>query len=158
MTLKNVKYFVMDVDGTLTNGKIYMSNLGEFFKVFDIKDGYGIRNILIPSGIRPIVITGRTSDIVLNRCKELGIVDVYQGVNNKLEKLLYITSELSRVAYIGDDMNDLECMKLVKEKGGILGCPSDAAEQVKKICDYISNKKGGEGAVRSFIEWIQDEE
>ena len=148
----------MDVDGTLTDGKIYMSNTGEFCKAFDIKDGYGIRNILIPAGIRPIIITGRTSDIVINRCNELGIVDVYQGIGNKMEKLLAITSELSEVAYIGDDINDLECMKLVKQKGGILGCPNDASKQIKKICDYIADERGGEGAVRSFIEWLQDEE
>ncbi len=149
-----IKYMVMDVDGTLTDGKIYMSNSGEIMKAFDIKDGYGIHDILIPTRIIPVIITGRSSDIVLNRCKELGINRVYQGVENKLEKLQSLTADLSTVAYIGDDINDLPCMKPIKSAGGFIGCPADAVEQIKSISDYIAPHKGGEGAVRDFIEWL----
>lgn len=65
-----------------------------------------------------------------------------------------ITSDLSSVAYIGDDINDLPCMNVVKEGGGIVGCPADAVQSVKDIADFISSKNGGDGAVREFIEWI----
>ncbi len=123
-------------------------------KAFNIKDGCGIHDILIPNGIIPVIITGRQSDIVLNRCKELGVTGVFQGVVEKLEKVLQVTSDLSSVAYIGDDINDLKCMKAVKEHCGIVGCPADAVESVKKTADYITPQNGGEGAVRNFIEWI----
>lgn len=149
-----IRYLVMDVDGTLTDGKIYMSNSGELMKAFNIKDGCGIHDILIPAGIIPVIITGRTSEIVLNRCNELGINEVYQGVKNKIEKLVSLTDNLSEIAYIGDDVNDFSCMEIVKVNGGLVGCPSDATKTVKEIADYISCYKGGEGAVRDFIEWI----
>ncbi len=87
MNKKNIKYLVMDVDGTLTDGKIYMGNSGEVMKAFSVKDGCGIHDILIPSGITPVIITGRKSDIVLNRCNEIGINEVYQGISNKIDKL-----------------------------------------------------------------------
>lgn len=154
MKKKSIKYLVMDVDGTLTDGKIYMGNDGEVMKAFNIKDGCGIHDILIPAGITPIIITGRSSRIVENRCGELGINEIHQGVSNKIEKLRSITDDFSTVAYIGDDINDLSCMKPVKEAGGVIGCPKDAVEKVKAISDFISANNGGEGAVREFIEWI----
>ena len=144
----------MDVDGTLTDGKIYMSNDGEAMKAFSIKDGCGIHDILIPAGIVPVIITGRSSKIVENRCGEIGINEIHQGISNKIEKLLSITDELSSVAYIGDDINDLSCMKPVKEAGGKIGCPADAVKKVKELADFISTKNGGDGAVREFIEWL----
>lgn len=144
----------MDVDGTLTDGKIYMGNDGEVMKVFNIKDGCGIHDILIPAGITPVIITGRSSRIVENRCDELGIKEIYQGVSNKIEKLLTITGNLSSVAYIGDDINDLSCMLPVKEAGGIIGCPKDAVKKVKELADFIASHNGGAGAVRDFIEHI----
>ncbi len=152
----DIKYLVMDVDGTLTDGKIYMSNEGEVCKAFNIKDGLGIHNILIPSGIIPVIITGRTSRIVANRCKELGIVLLYQGITNKLEKLhdLIGKKAYDKIAYIGDDINDLSCMLYVKTNGGLVGCPADAVQEVKNIANFVSTKNGGEGAVREFIEWI----
>jgi len=151
-----IKYLVMDVDGTLTDGKIYISNTGEFMKAFNIKDGAGIHDILIPAGIIPVIITGRTSDIVLNRCKELGITEVYQGVGNKIEKLIEITDDLNTIAYIGDDINDMVCMKPIKEAGGVIGCPADAVKSVMELSDYITPHNGGDGAVRDFIEWLVD--
>ena len=144
----------MDVDGTLTDGKIYMGNDGEGMKAFSIKDGCGIHDILIPAGITPVIITGRTSKIVENRCGEIGIKEIHQGISNKIEKLLSITSNLSEVAYIGDDINDLSCMKPVREAGGKIGCPADAVKKVKELADFISTKNGGDGAVREFIEWL----
>lgn len=144
----------MDVDGTLTDGKIYMGNDGEVMKVFSVKDGCGIHDILIPAGIVPIIITGRTSQILENRCLEIGIKKIFQGVSNKIEKLCLITDNLSEVAYIGDDINDILIMKKVKEAGGMIGCPADAVQKVKEQADFISSKNGGDGAVREFIEWL----
>ncbi len=154
--MKDINYLVMDVDGTLTDGKVYMGNTGELCKAFHIKDGCGIHDILIPSGITPIIITGRKSEIVQNRCSELGITEVYQGITNKMEILLSVTSDLSKVAYIGDDINDLFCMHAVKKAGGLVGCPSDAAKKILDISHYVAGCKGGEGAVRDFIEWLME--
>lgn len=151
-----IKYLVMDVDGTLTDGKIYMSPSGEAMKAFNIKDGCGILDILIPAGIIPVIITGRKSQIVENRAKEIGITEVYQGQSNKLTKLKEITEDLSSIAYIGDDINDMVCIEAVKEAGGVIGCPADAVESVKKYADYIASHNGGDGAVRDFIEWMVD--
>jgi len=149
-----IEYFVMDVDGTLTDGKIYIAPSGEIMKAFSIKDGYGIHDVLIPSKITPVIITGRKSDIVLHRCKELGVLDVYQGVQDKASKLKEIIPDLCKVAFIGDDINDLICMQVVKEAGGLVGCPADAVERVKALADYVAIHNGGDGAVRDFIEWI----
>lgn len=152
--MKNIKYLVMDVDGTLTDGKIYMGNDGEMMKAFSIKDGYGIHDIAMKAGIIPVIITGRTSQIVLNRCNELGIKEIHQGISNKIEKLLSFTTDLSKVAYIGDDLNDLSCMIPVKEAGGVVGCPHDAVRKVIELADFVTEHNGGDGAVRDFIEWL----
>lgn len=162
--MSNIKFLVMDVDGTLTDGKIYMGNDGEIFKVFDIKDGYAVHTMLKKLHITPVIITGRTSKIVEHRAGELGIFDLYQGVSNKLEQLeqfliskshlLHVTYGLDNVAYIGDDLNDIPVMKAIKAGRGIVGAPRNAIDEVKKISDFISNKNGGEGAVRDFIEFL----
>jgi 3-deoxy-D-manno-octulosonate 8-phosphate phosphatase (KDO 8-P phosphatase) len=144
----------MDVDGTLTDGGIYIGVSGENMKCFNVKDGYGIAMLLPQMNIVPIVITGRVSDIVTNRCNEIGITYVVQGSKNKPKDMFEILRELGikaeETAYIGDDLNDLECMKMV----GLKGCPKDAVTEVKNICDYISDYDGGHGAVRDFIDWI----
>lgn len=151
--MKKIKLFVMDVDGTLTDGKLYIGANGELFKAFSIKDGMGIKK-LIKNGIIPVIITGRFSEIVAFRGKELGIPEIYQGVENKLACLIDIASKygcsLKEIAYIGDDENDLECMR----ECGICGCPSNAALLVKQISHYCSEYGGGNGAVRDFIEYI----
>lgn len=149
-----IHYLVCDVDGTLTDGKIYMSPTGEAMKAFNIKDGCGIHDILIPHHIVPVIITGRESKIVENRCKEIGIEEVHQGVKDKLDELFLVTSDLATVAYIGDDINDLKVMEAVKAAGGVLGAPRDAVKMVLDIADYICPHDGGDGAVRDFIEWI----
>lgn len=152
--MHNIRYFVMDVDGTLTDGKVYMGENGEVMKAFDIKDGYGIHDMLIPAGMEPVIITGRKSNIVLNRCKELGIKEVYQGVSDKLKRLKEVIPDFAQVAYIGDDLNDLPCMKSIKVAGGIIGCPENAVSEVKELADYVAGHDGGNGAVREMIEWI----
>ena len=110
----DIKMLVMDADGTLTDGKIYMSSNGELMKAFNIKDGYAIAH-LREYKIEPVIITGRCSEIVKQRCAELKITELYQGVENKLYKLRELCNnlgvELSEVAYIGDDVNDLTCIQ-----------------------------------------------
>jgi 3-deoxy-D-manno-octulosonate 8-phosphate phosphatase (KDO 8-P phosphatase) len=151
---KNIKVLVLDVDGTLTDGKVYLSARGEVMKAFDIKDGYAIKELLPCHGILPVVITGRQSAILEYRCKELGIDHLYQGVSEKRKQLdmLLISLGFSAVetAYIGDDMNDYECMLFC----AVRGCPEDAVPEIKAITDFIATKKGGDGAVREFIEWL----
>ncbi len=154
MMKTSIKYFVMDVDGTLTDGKIYMGNNGEAMKAFNVKDGCGIHDIIIPAGIVPVIITGRKSKILFNRCKELKITEIHQDVSNKIEELKTITDDFSVIAYIGDDINDLSCMISIKEAGGFVGCPRDAVKKVVEIADYVADHDGGNGAVRDFIEWL----
>lgn len=154
--MNEIKYLVMDVDGTLTDGKIYMGNDGEMLKAFNIKDGYGIHDIAIPRGIIPVIITGRSSRILKNRCKELGIDLLFQAVSNKTDKLKEVTQNLNTVAYIGDDLNDLPCMLAIKDAGGIIGSPKNATAKVRDISDFVSKFDGGEGAVREFIEYITE--
>lgn len=154
----SIKGLIMDVDGTLTDGKVYIGENGELFKAFDIKDGYGI-NVLLPEhNITPIIITGRKSIMLERRCEEIGIKQVYQGINDKPNALRKVMKELGvaaeEMAYIGDDLNDISCMELC----GMVGCPNDAVEQVKEISDYICMRKGGNGAVREFIEFIVSRE
>ena len=153
--MKSIKLFVMDVGGTLTDGKIYMGENGEVMKAFNVKDGYAIAHMLPEMGIIPVIITGRKSKIVENRAKELGITELYQGVGDKLAQLKIVAEKYNaapeEIAYIGDDLNDLECIEFC----GVTACPVDAVEKVKKTVNLVCNKKAGEGAVRDFIENIK---
>ena len=151
-----IKLLIMDVDGTLTDGKIYMSASGEIMKAFNIKDGYGIAHIK-ESGIEPIILTGRQSKIVENRAAELGIMQVIQGKSQKetyIYELLRSGIDKSEISYIGDDLNDLPAMKLC----GLVGCPADAAREILDIADFVSSCRGGEGAVREFIDYIMEQQ
>lgn len=152
-----IRYLVMDVDGTLTDGKIYIASDGREMKAFDVKDGYAIRNILPSIQIEPIVITGRKSEIVSKRCEELDIRTCHQGVTDKCEALGMCVpkEEMSYVAYIGDDLNDLPVMIMVKNAGGIIGCPADAVTEVIELADCVTIQRGGEGAVRGFVNWLK---
>lgn len=151
-----IKYLIMDVDGTLTDGKIYMGPDGEAMKAFSIKDGMVINYILKPVGIIPVIITARNSSIVQNRCNELGITEVHQGKLDKLTTLKEIVGDdgLGSCAYFGDDTLDLKCMLPIKEAGGIAACPADAVRDVKAAVDYVCINKAGEGALREFAEWL----
>lgn len=148
-----INMIIMDVDGTLTDGKIYISSQGEIMKAFNVKDGLGISK-LHSKGIVPVIITGRNSEIVTQRSKELNITEVIQGAHDKVKIARQLAKkyecDLGEIAYIGDDENDIECMKLCRIKG----CPADAANDVKKIADFVSKRNGGDGAVREFIEYL----
>ena len=142
----------MDVDGTLTDGKIYMGPDGEMMKAFDVKDGYAIVHMLPEMDIVPVIITGRESKIVANRAEELGVTELYQGVSNKLAQLKKVAEKYNvtseEIAYIGDDLNDLECI----EYCGFSACPADAVEEVKDKCDFVCKTIAGKGAVRELID------
>lgn len=148
-----IKMLIMDVDGTLTDGKIYIGSQGETMKAFSVKDGLGIIK-LHGNGIVPVILTGRESEIVAYRAKELKITEVHQGIHDKVTELKMIIEKYQytryEIAYIGDDENDLECMELC----AIKGCPADAVNDVKKVVDFVSNKNGGDGAVREFVEHL----
>lgn len=151
--LSKIKLFAMDVDGTLTDGNIYIGEQGEVFKAFSVKDGLGIK-LLKKHNIMPVIITGRTSSIVKNRCEELGIHILYQGVTNKAAKLEELMSKYhlkkEEVAYIGDDMNDLSAMLVA----GVRFAPADCASQLIPYVDIPLTKKAGDAPVREAIDLI----
>lgn len=148
-----VKYLVIDVDGTLTDGTIYIGNTGELCKGFHVKDGLGIQKI-ISKGIVPVILTSRYSEIVIQRCRELGISEIYQGVNNKKEGIEKIIEKYEikaeELAYIADDVNDLEAIQYAF----IRACPNDAAFEIKNICNFVSHYNGGCGAVRELCDYL----
>lgn len=149
-----IKMLVMDVDGTLTDGRIYVSAEGEIMKAFDVKDGYAIAHSLPNAGIQPVILTGRESGIVRIRAKELNITALYQGVSDKFKKLKEVAEKFSlspaEIAYIGDDLNDLACIRYC----GLSACPADALPDVMASVAYRCQNKGGRGAVREFIDFI----
>ena len=149
-----IKMLVMDVDGTLTDGCIYMGPNGEAMKAFNCQDGYAIAQMLPDLGITPVIITGRSSAIVANRAAELKIAHLYQGVADKLPKLQEIAQKLGvnreEIAYIGDDLNDLECMQYC----GFSACPADAVPEIIHTVHYVCKRGGGRGAVREVVNYL----
>lgn len=151
--MENIKILVLDVDGTLTDGKLYMDDKDNALKAFNVRDGFAIVNWLKLGG-EVAIITGKSSNIVERRAKELGIKYVVQGSKNKTQDLKKILERLNlsfeNVAYMGDDLNDIGLMKKI----ALPACPHDAVLEVLEICKFISNKNGGEGAVRDLLEHI----
>jgi 3-deoxy-D-manno-octulosonate 8-phosphate phosphatase (KDO 8-P phosphatase) len=150
---KNIKLLVMDVDGTLTDGHIYMGANGELMKAFDIKDGYAIVT-LDKIGVTPVIITGRSSEIVAARAKDLKIKECYQGVSDKLSVLKEVAAKYGasaeEIAYIGDDVNDLDCIGYC----GLTACPADAVKEVRQAVKYVCKANGGRGAVRELVDEV----
>lgn len=150
---EKIKLVVLDVDGTLTDGTIYIDNNGIETKGFDVKDGFAIANA-IKEGIKFAIITGRKSNLVEKRAEELGIQYVYQGIGNKVDKLDELLDELDltyeETAYMGDDINDLSAIRVA----GFTGAPKDGVLEVIKRVDFVANSFGGKGAVREFVEII----
>ena len=148
-----IKLVLLDVDGTLTDGGIYRGNNGEELKRFNVKDGYAIVNAQ-KLGIEFGIITGKESELVRTRAKELKIKYLYQGISEKtviLEEIMQKTGlKKEEIAYMGDDLNDI----LIMKQSGLTGAPKDAADEVIQIADFVSEKNGGSGAVREFVEYI----
>jgi 3-deoxy-D-manno-octulosonate 8-phosphate phosphatase (KDO 8-P phosphatase) len=156
MGLESIKLIVLDVDGTMTDGAIYIGSNQEEIKKFNVKDGAGI-SLAQSAGIEFMLLTGRSSGCVEKRAEELRIKHVAQGVHNKVEYLREFCTRnnllVENVAYIGDDLNDLPAMRYA----GISACPSDAVEEVQNYCDFVLPRKGGAGVVRVFIEMVLKE-
>jgi len=147
----SIRLIVLDVDGTLTNGKITYTENGDEVKSFCVKDGLAIAS-WIKLGREVAIITGRNSKIVERRAKELGIKHFYQGIRDKKEVLQNILDELNltmdSVASIGDDLNDYAMLA----SSEISFVPANASIHVQQIADVIISKNGGDGAVREMIE------
>ena len=149
----NIKLLVFDVDGVMTDGSITYDENGVEYKTFNAKDGHGLAKML-KFGFLTAVITGRKNGTVERRAQDLRFSEVYQGVKNKLPILEAIMQkyelDFSQVSYMGDDEPDIP----VLEKVAIAACPSDAVDRVKNICNFVSSKKGGKGAVRELCDFI----
>jgi YrbI family 3-deoxy-D-manno-octulosonate 8-phosphate phosphatase len=151
--LKTISLVITDVDGVLTDGSLFYSTEGVAMKKFNIKDGMGTL-LLHEAGIPCGVITSDPSDFIEARASRIKLDFLFTGVKNKLEKLREICSEKDiapeNVAYIGDDVNDLEIIKAA----GLSAAPSDAVPAILEIADYVCERKGGEGAFREFVDLI----
>lgn len=151
--LKAIKILILDVDGVMTDGRIIMDSKGDEIKNFNVRDGHGIK-ILQRFGIKVAILTGRQSKVVEHRAKDLEIDDVYQKVFNKKEIFQKILKKhklsADAAAFMGDDIVDIPVLKSV----GFSAAVADAVDVVKKSVDYITNNKGGYGAVREVCELI----
>ena len=149
-----IELLVLDVDGTLTDGKIIYTSNGDELKNFDVKDGLAIASWTKKLNKKIAIITGRKSKLVEKRAKELEITHLYQGVDNKDEILQNILKEenltWNQTAGIGDDLNDFKML----QKVGLSFCVADAVSDIQELCDVVCTKKGGDGAVREMIEYI----
>jgi len=149
-----IELIVLDVDGTLTDGKITYTNSGDETKSFDVADGLAIATWTKKLGKKAAIITGRTSQIVERRAKELSIEHFHQGVHNKdevLESILKAENlSWNQVAAIGDDLNDFKMLK----KAGISFTPANGSKYIKEIVNVQCNSFGGSGAVKEMIEYI----
>lgn len=150
-----IKLIVLDVDGCLTDGKIIYDNNGLESKQFNVKDGLGITSWL-KLGNEVAIITGRDSQIVANRAKELGIQHLYQGVKNKKARLEELVASLeislSEVAAIGDDLNDYYMLKAV----GHSFTPRNGVKEIQELVTTRLSCNGGEGAVREMVDILVD--
>lgn len=148
-----IKAIVMDIDGVLTDNKILVTEEGQFLRSMNVKDGYAIKRA-IQAGLQVGIISGGRSEGTRIRFELLGVKEIYLGVENKLERLNQLLKswniDYSVCAYIGDDLPDLEIMKLVE----LPCCPSDAVPEIIDVSKYISSLNGGNACVREIIEKI----
>lgn len=150
---KNIKLMAFDVDGVFTDGSIIYDENGKETKVFNAKDGQGVVCVE-KSGIITAIITARKNGTVEHRAKNLGITELHQGIKYKLPILEDIIKKygltFENVSYIGDDLPDI----CILEKVGLACCPNDAVDEVKNICDFVSTKDGGRGAIRELCDFV----
>lgn len=151
--MKQPKLILTDIDGVWTDGGMYYDQTGNEWKKFNTYDSFGVllaHHHNIPVGI----ITGETTEIVSRRAEKLRVDFLFQGVSNKLETAKRLCETLriglEEVAYIGDDINDVQLLKSV----GFSASPANAPEYIKKFAKMVTNKRGGEGAFREFVESI----
>ncbi len=144
---------VLDVDGVLTDGRLYYGPDGEEWKVFHVQDGLALQGAQL-AGLQVVVLSGRTSRAVSRRMADLGIREVHQGVENKMAIFGALVARLGltpgEVAYMGDDLPDLPLLASV----GLALAPANAAAQVKGVAHRVTRRPGGSGAVREAVEAI----
>lgn len=150
---KNIKLVAFDVDGVMTDGSLTFDENGIEYKTFNAKDGQGVV-MLNRAGIITSIITARDNGTVSHRAKILGITKLFQGQKNKIAALEQLIEEYNlkkeEICYMGDDLPDICILKEI----GLPSCPNDAVSQVKSICKFISDNKGGRGAVRELCDFI----
>lgn len=151
--LAGVEMIVFDVDGVLTEGGIFYVDTGAEGKMFDVKDGLGIR-VAGTAGLKTAIMTGRASRVVERRARDLRILDVVERVADKASALRRLAGEkgipLERVLFMGDDLNDREAMRAA----GVSIAPADAAAEIKEIADLVTDAPGGRGAAREAVEAV----
>lgn len=154
-TLRGIRLFAMDVDGVLTDAGMYYSESGDELKKFNTRDGMGIK-LLQKAGLITAIVTQERTKLVARRAEKLAIPELHQGILDKRTVIRELAERhgisLRQVAYIGDDVNDLEALKSV----GFSSAPADGLPQILAAVDYVCRKKGGEGAVREIVEMILD--
>jgi 3-deoxy-D-manno-octulosonate 8-phosphate phosphatase (KDO 8-P phosphatase) len=150
-----IRLLVLDVDGTMTDGRLYFGPRGEAFKVFHVRDGQGIKH-LDEAGVRVAVISGRTSKMVSVRCRELGVEHVIQGAKDKVAAFEKLRRRLkigvSESACVGDDTADVPLMKTVKLAFAV----ADAHKDALRAAHVVTSLRGGEGAVREVCDYLLD--
>ncbi|MBR2525935.1 HAD hydrolase family protein [bacterium] len=150
-----IKLLAFDVDGVMTTGEVTYDENGVEYKSFNVKDGHGLVRVQ-NAGFITAIITARNNGTVKHRAENLHITELYQGQKYKLPALEEIMKKYNltfeQVAYMGDDLPDI----CILEKVGLKCCPNDAVDEVKNICNFISSKDGGKGAVRELTDFVLD--
>lgn len=150
-----IKLLAFDVDGVMTTGEVTYDENGVEYKSFNVKDGHGLVRVQ-KAGFITAIITARNNGTVRHRAENLHITELYQGQKYKLPALEDIMKKYNltyeQVSYMGDDLPDI----CILEKVGLKCCPNDAVDEVKSICNFISSKDGGKGAVRELTDLILD--
>ena len=162
--LSQITTFIFDVDGVLTDGNVILESSGEMVRTMHTRDGYALQHA-VKKGYHIVIISGGSSLMVKKRLEGLGVKYIFLGKDQKLpvlnEHLKKHNISLNQVLYMGDDIPDLPCLRMV----GISSCPKDASVEVREVCDYISHINGGKGCVRDVLEqtmriqnkWMDDD-
>jgi YrbI family 3-deoxy-D-manno-octulosonate 8-phosphate phosphatase len=149
-----IKLLISDVDGVLTDTGVYYDEKGDALRRFSLRDGMGIERLRLLADVETILLSGEDSPSIKKRAEKLGITEYHLGIRDKLPTVRAIIQKRGlspeEVAYIGDDLNDIEAMAEV----GLRACPADAYEVLLGYCDYVCSNKGGFGAFREFAELI----
>ncbi|MBF0559401.1 MAG: HAD-IIIA family hydrolase [Nitrospirae bacterium] len=151
---QKIRLLLTDVDGVLTDTGVYYSDAGELMKRFSIRDGMGVERLRDIANVETGIVTGEKSASIKKRADKLQIAELHLGIKRKvavLEEIMLRTSlNNEQIAYIGDDMNDLEIIESV----GLSACPSDSFPAIRKNVDFLCSSGGGQGAFREFAEFI----
>ena len=152
--LRAIRFLLTDCDGVLTDAGVYYSARGEEMKRFSIRDGMGVERLRTLAGIGTGIVSGESSGSTVRRAAKLEVTDLFLGVKDKTVPIRQLAVrhklEMSEIAYIGDDVNDLPAMALV----GYTACPADALPDVRRAVDYVCRHRGGQGAFRELVELL----